>query len=138
MLKQCTKCGETKAFEFFYKAQTNKDGLTYRCIACKKEDRKISYKKHKLTRLEDGYKYLNALPKGVYRTVFKQGDYIGEGRIKLRLQAHRGGYSNVNDGSLTFIRLEVLEYIQDEVKRKEREKYWIKKLNPSLNTLLLS
>ncbi len=34
MNKQCTKCGETKAFKFFHKNKASKDDLTSRCKVC--------------------------------------------------------------------------------------------------------
>ena len=120
MTKTCTKCGETKAIEFFYNYTRAKDGKGSWCKVCQNKR---------------SAKYYNSLPKGVYHTFFEQGDYIGEGIIEIRFQKHKGGYSNVNDGNLTFIRLQVLEYIEDRDKRLEREKYWINKLNPSLNRI---
>ena len=35
--KQCTKCGEIKAFEYFYKYKTSKDGLQSSCKECRKK-----------------------------------------------------------------------------------------------------
>ncbi|MCH7604995.1 hypothetical protein IID24_03335 [Patescibacteria group bacterium] len=32
--KKCTKCGETKSLEGFYKKHNTKDGRQYRCKAC--------------------------------------------------------------------------------------------------------
>ena len=178
MNKQCKKCGETKAFKFFYDAPWG-DGKSSKCITCNKEyykskkdhfrkyykknrkksiKRSLEYTKKRLKEdPEFKQKYDNYIKQwqkdnrekinererlnrfnslGVYLTTFKEGTYVGEGITYIRKQCHKGGYSNVNKGDLTFIKFEVLEFIQDETKRKEREKYWINKLNPSLNTLL--
>ena len=153
MLKQCTKCRETKAFELFYKYKTSKDGLKSRCKQCEyetsrayainnrekdRESARKSYAKHKESRHKMQEAFRATYKKGVYHSFFEQGDYIGEGILDLRMQAHRGGYSNVNKGNLTFVKFKVLEYIHDETKRKQRERYWIKKINPSLNIQLSS
>ena len=180
MLKQCTKCGETKAFELFYDTPWG-DGKLNKCIPCnkayyksKKDHFRKYYKENREKNIKRAREYhvkrvkedaefkekhnnyvkqwskdnrekinkrerlrrFNAL--GVYLVTFKEGTYVGEGVTYIRMQSHRGGYSNVNKGNLSFIKLEVLEYIQDETKRKQRERYWIKKLNPSLNTRLYS
>jgi len=147
MTKQCTKCGETKAFKFFYKHNTTKDGYGIICKQCAKvfsekyyqrnlekyrELSKQYNKKHFKKVKEYGLKWRRE-SLGVYLATFKEGTYVGEGVIKIRIECHKGGYSNVNKGDLTFVDYKVLEYIQDETKRKEREQYWIKKLNPSLN-----
>ena len=160
MTKQCTKCGETKALEFFYRFKRAKDGRTTACKVCLNnsytDKRKLYYsnnreylkKKMIENRLEkhDEYKekeriatsarYKTYTP-AVYLATFKEGTYVGESKVvENRNRFHRLGRSNVNDGSLTFVKYEILEQVEDTKLRKERELYWINKLKPTLNQSL--
>ena len=156
MTKQCKKCGETKAFEFFYKDKTNsKDGRRAVCKICCKSLRINTYwynrtlensKWSNLTKQEQNKRrsymhkhwnkwYYSRKP-GVYLVTFKEGTYIGESKhVENRIKFHKYGNSNVNKGNLTFVKYKILEEIVDDSLRLEREKYWINKLKPSLNTL---
>ena len=173
MNKQCTKCGEIKAFKFFYASKYGKHGkgsvckdccrvnpvlikiTSKKCYTCKqdkevkhfyysagKKDRYGNHCKDCLRKRRLDQEWYNKMKiidqelakiKGVYLATFDKGTYVGEGRLPHREMVHKYGRSNVNDGSLTLLKFKVLEYIDDQTKRKERELYWIKKLNPSLN-----
>ena len=159
MFKQCRKCGETKAIELFYRFKAAKDGRQNSCKVCQynfnRDKAKLYYannkeylkkkmienrlKKHKeyleKERIATRARYKTYTP-GVYLATFKEGTYVGESNAaENRNRFHRLGRSNVNDGSLTFINYEILEVVPDHKLRLDREKYYINKLNPSLNTL---
>lgn len=42
-MKLCTKCGESKTLEEFYKNKSRKDGLDYNCKICCKFRQRLSY-----------------------------------------------------------------------------------------------
>ena len=46
-IKKCTKCGEVKLADFFYKNQAGKGGLTSQCKSCINEYRKDYVEKNK-------------------------------------------------------------------------------------------
>lgn len=136
MLKQCTKCGETKAFEFFYKAQTNKDGLTSMCKLCRKV---YVFRPRRKTNAERiaANKYRSKLTPGVYFIKANNGTYIGQSKvIEIRICNHKPW--NKDSPVDKIISYKILEVVKDETIRLEREAYWINKLSPSLNIQLLS
>lgn len=47
LLKSCTKCGQNKSLESFYKNKVYKDGLTSECKSCNSERRRLRYAKNK-------------------------------------------------------------------------------------------
>ena len=148
MVKICKKCGETKAFKFFNRLKTSKDGYQYRCKECaKKFNKEYSkktnywknhYKDNLSTYREQNKKNKDKQPKGVYLVKASNGTYIGETRYLNTRECYHRNPNNKLSPVEKVIEFKVLEYIKDETKRKERELYWIKKLNPSLNTLLKS
>ena len=156
MTKQCTKCGETKALKFFNKASSYKDGYRTHCKEClslwhkehrkKPEVKKANYERSKKYRLENPeYNYkatrksFKRLGAGVYYVLTDGGDYIGESKtIQGRIYTHNISKPQQNSciaGKHKIISWKILEIVEDKTKRKERELYWINKLNPSLNTL---
>jgi len=79
-------------------------------------------------------KYQSKMQPGVYRLWTEDGDYIGESiKMERRVWNHKewNDKSPVNKPILGW---EVLEVIHDEIFRKKREIYWIKKLKPTLNS----
>tara|TARA_R110000744_G_scaffold42151_3_gene95321 strand:- start:1188 stop:1685 length:498 start_codon:yes stop_codon:yes gene_type:complete len=155
--KQCPKCKQVKALTEYWKASSSKDKHALTCKDCAKsyyskyspgyylKNKKsidIKEKENRLKNLEkynanariaSKVRYAGHTP-GVYLATFKEGTYVGESRVvENRNKFHRLGNSNVNDGSLSFIKYQILEEIQDEAPRKQREEYWIKKLKPTLN-----
>lgn len=45
-MKKCTKCGEEKSYDNFYRSATYKDGYGYRCKDCDSAARKAYHEKH--------------------------------------------------------------------------------------------
>lgn len=56
-MKKCTKCGEEKGFEGFYKASSRTDGLQSSCKECNKAYKKAWYEKNKERAQEQRRKY---------------------------------------------------------------------------------
>ena len=138
MLKQCTKCREVKAYEFFYKHSRGKEGLASRCKVCVKGYAKKHFQLNKDKYYQNTKNFKSNCTPGVYIIHANNGTYIGESKqIEYRIQEH-----NVKDNILSpvdkVISYEILEVVKDPILRKEREAYWIKKLNPSLNIQLSS
>ncbi len=140
MSKQCSKCGETKAFKFFYRCKDRPDGYNYWCKPCCADSNRNAYnknKQHYRDKLNTYHRTRKNRECGVYYLQTTIGDYIGESRyIQSRMYNHKCGTSCLHLGKGEYIDYKVLEYtIDDKDTRLERETYWIKKLNPSLNTL---
>lgn len=136
MTKTCNKCGETKDFSFFYKNKYGKYGLNGKCKQCSSLDRKEHYKKNKNAYYKAKYRWQEKTNPGVYLITANNGTYVGQSKaIEGRVYGHN---CKVNHRSPVdrILRWEILEVVEDETKRKEREKYWIDKLKPSLNVLL--
>ena len=151
MNKQCKKCGETKAFKFFYKEKRNKDGLKSYCKACSvnyatkwNKDNlkafKINHKKYRSKNFEymnkNVYRWIDRCTKGVYFINATNGTYVGQSKAIERRVSEHNRSSNKNTNIKEVVSYKVLEVIEDPIVRLKREKYWIKKLNPSLNTHL--
>ena len=47
MKKRCSKCGKSKDKSEFYKDQTSKDGLTYKCKACVRLEYRLYYRENR-------------------------------------------------------------------------------------------
>lgn len=134
MTKTCKKCGETKAFTEFYKARTNKDGLTNMCKLCRKIYVFRPRRKTNAERIAIN-KYRSKLTPGVYLINANNGTYIGQSKmVEIRVINHKPW--NKDSPVDKIISYEILEVVKDETIRLQREKYWIKKLNPSLNNRL--
>jgi len=158
MLKQCTKCGETKAIKLFYKGKAYKDGYRSECKVCLKEYHKkhnqnphvrVYKAKHAMNwRSKNMDKYLtmhkhhvNKSGSGVYYILTDGGDYIGESKtIQARIYSHSVSTLQNNSliaGNYKIISWKILEeVVPNKELLREREAYWIKKLNPSLNVQL--
>ena len=101
-------------------------------------------KKHRLENPEYHYKAtrksMERLGAGVYYVLTDGGDYVGESKtIRGRIYTHSISKPQLNSciaGKHKIISWKILELVDDKDKRKQREKYWINKFNPSLNTLL--
>lgn len=134
MTKQCTKCGETKAFEFFYASKYGKHGKGSTCKECTKIHymRPLRKKGNERKNID---RYRAKLTPGVYLINASNGTYIGQSKyIEIRLIEHRYE-KNTRSPVEEVIDYKVLEVINDKVLRLEREKYWINKLKPSLNSI---
>ena len=147
--KVCPRCKTNKPTTEYYKNAAQSDGLQCWCKECKKEDNREKY--HiQYQRLQ---KLWGSISPGVYK-IFDEvtGEvlYVGE---SIRPERRRGEHlykrkdtkkaykhsvinGMISEGILdsTNLKFEVIEYVDDVDKRKERETYWINKLNPTYNS----
>jgi len=81
-------------------------------------------------------KWKSNLPAGIYMIQTDKGSYIGQSaHIQHRITQHMSSkqFGVVKTKHAKIISWNIIEYIDDETKRKKRERYWIKKLQPELN-----
>tara|TARA_R110000796_G_scaffold43279_1_gene106405 strand:- start:143 stop:604 length:462 start_codon:yes stop_codon:yes gene_type:complete len=153
MLKQCKKCGETKAIKLFYREKRNKDGFKSYCKLCvvnyatkwnkvNLQAYKLTHKKWRTKNFEymtnNVYRWIDRCTKGVYFIQASNGTYVGQSKAIERRVTEHNRSANKNTNIEKVISYKVIEVIEDPIVRFEREAYWIKKLNPSLNTRLSS
>lgn len=145
--KRCNKCSIVQPLDNYYISTNKKTGKSWRFGYCKA----CHYLMTKPNRKKWGIKNPNKLKKanskamrdwrdrmvaGVYLLYTTKGTYVGHSEsIKWRVMLHQFGNTSGNVASkgakvLDYI---VLEEIDDREKRKQREKYYIKKLRPDLN-----
>lgn len=144
--QECNKCGAVHPISHYYTI-TQKNGTLYTYKYC----RTCHYKKTKPVRaqwVKDNHrrtmelqlkattKHLNSQKGGVYLIKTDIGDYVGHSKhLKYRISQHNS-YTQLATATAKggkILSFEVLEYIEDRELRKEREKYWIRKLKPALN-----
>ena len=137
MFKQCTKCGETKALEFFYRRKDGPQGRNYWCKPCCTVSTRETYNSNKQYYRAISRNYYHTKNKvcGVYMLETTIGYYIGESfSIVDRNYNHKAGSSDLELKKGEYIGYKVLEEVQpDKELLKQREGYWIKKLKPNLN-----
>ena len=134
MTKQCTKCGETKELSGFHAYKTSKDGHKHQCKVCTAKTSRKHYLKNKDSYFKSVYKRLKEDTSGVYFIIASNGTYVGESKqIRHRVYEHKTQRLNKLSPVKKVLEVKILEVVKDDVKRKQREKYWINKLNPSLN-----
>ena len=138
MMKTCTKCKVNKPIEEF---KLRKDG--YRnswCQPCKQENARTST-------IQKQWKEenRNSIPSGVYMfTCLINGKrYIGESnQPERRRKEHLYSITHGDNMSNKEMKVDMLKYGKDKFKfeileltpnHKERESYWINKLNPEYN-----
>ncbi len=132
-MKRCKHCQQEKPLDSFYTDKTNtKDGKRSKCKECQKVFRRNS--KWYLDQQSLEVELKKRL--GVYLATFDKGTYVGEGVLYVREKYHKYGRSHVNKGGMKLLDFKVLQYIDNKAIRKQAEKIWIGKLNPSLNALL--
>jgi predicted GIY-YIG superfamily endonuclease len=82
-------------------------------------------------------KWLKKLPGGVYLIQTDKGLYVGQSEhVKWRISQHKHSnqFSVTKTMNANILSWVMLEAIEDPDLRRERELYWIKKLQPELNT----
>lgn len=147
--KQCSKCKEVKPLTEFNNQKRNKDGKCGRCKKCvgvylskwyRKggKEKVLAYQRNNPDIVKRAInKYQQDFTPGVYRLWTEDGDYIGESiKIERRLWNHKD-WNNGSPVNKPILRYEILEVVEDTNLRKEREAYWIKKLQPTLNKVLV-
>ena len=124
--KVCKICEESKPLTSYPSHNTTKDRLGIYCRKCQYEkfNKPANYRLHK------------KLGSGIYYVKTDKGDYVGQ---SARLQRRKYEYqASVSGNVIKFIGAKLLEWkILEKVEEKfliEREAYWIKKLQPTLNT----
>tara|TARA_B100000902_G_scaffold389079_1_gene435654 strand:+ start:2472 stop:2936 length:465 start_codon:yes stop_codon:yes gene_type:complete len=144
--QECNICGAVHPISHYYTI-TQKNGTLYTYKYC----RTCHYKKTKPIReqwivdnhertmelqLKATMKHLSKQKGGVYLIKTNIGDYVGHSKhLKYRISQQNSFSQNlsvVKKGG-KILGYEVLEYVEDREERKEREKYWIRKLKPALN-----
>lgn len=149
--RECTICGEYKLYKDYYYTKTT-DRYCPRCKKCSNKTMIQGGYNNKYAKTDKGkaskHKYyannkeafdkrsaksIQKMQPGVYLITTDQGKYVGQSKhLKLRMYQHRGKYSVCFGKKI--LKFEVLEYIEDEQLRLEREQYWIDELKPELNT----
>lgn len=127
--RECGKCGEYKPWSEYWSNKKGPYGKNSNCKVCVLSNNKNTERsRHK--------RFLKSMDSGVYRIKTSIGDYIGESQhMKWRISEHLipSGKSPVSRE--VFKEWEVLEYVDSEVLRKEKEAYYIKLYKPKLNTI---
>lgn len=153
-IKYCSKCGEFKSIDEFYKNRSKKDGLQSFCKECKKimdkkwnednegykkqhyQDNKQRYKEHnKQYREERKSHYLYMIYEG------GQVVYIGSSSDVInRISGHISCNSNISDymrlnqwTSIKFLNIE--EYVHSKKEREFIENIFIEEICPYLNKI---
>jgi len=159
--KLCSKCGKVKSLDEFSKCKAYKDGKQLYCKACnKKTNDKYNeknreyfkeYTKHYMSKNKDRYKELMnelfaSIPAGIY-AIYHDDElvYVGSSSMpRRRLYGHFVNSIKANNSSIAKamakgiikgdnLRYEMLEFVEDKEQRLEKEKSYIKKLQPKLN-----
>lgn len=144
--QECNICGAVHPLDHYYTI-TQKNGKLYRYKYCRTchyhktiEPRKTFKKKYpkRLTKLQSQAtrRHLDKQTAGVYLMETTLGLYVGHSsHIKFRISQHKNlthPHSIVTKGG-EVLNWVMLEEIDDYDLRREREKYWIRKLKPALN-----
>jgi hypothetical protein len=159
--KLCKKCGETKSHDEFSNSKAYKDGKQLYCKACNKahndkynaDNREYfkEYTKYYMSKNKDRYKELmdtlfSSIPAGIY-AIYHDDElvYVGSSSMpRRRLYGHFVNSINANNSSIARamakgilkgdkLRFEMLEYVDDRDTRLEKERSYIRKLQPKLN-----
>ena len=129
--RECTKCGEYKPWSEYNKDKSKANGYNCQCRVCSHKYMKANRERH-LKVLRD---WRLRQPGGVYLITTREGRYVGQSNhMHARVIIHPSDKTSPCLGK-EVLEWEVLEYIEDSVLRLQREKYWIKKLDPELNRL---
>ena len=147
--KVCPRCKTNKPATEYHKSSAQPNGLQSWCKECQKENNRKKGNYH----YQQLQKFWGSVSPGVYK-IFDEvtGEvlYVGE---SIRPERRRGEHlykrkdtekaykhsiinGMISEGILdnTNLKFEVIEYVDDADKRKERETYWINKLNPTYNS----
>ena len=138
-MKVCSKCGSEKSLDSFNPGK-GKMNRVARCKTCTNEyfrSRKDKSREYRLKNLEKEKiaieKYQSKMKPGVYILHTDLGDYVGESiKMKRRVGNHKE-WNKDSPVKTQILSWEILEVIEDTELRKQREQYWIEKLQPELN-----
>lgn len=147
--KICSKCGVGYPHDHYYTI-TNKYGKTYTYNYCRKCHYKITKSKReqwvkdnpkRATKLQTKAtrNYIDKMKAGVYLIQTDKGCYVGHSdHVRFRIIQHKSHtqFSVERTKNAKILHWVILEEIDDLETRREREKYWIKKLEPTLNIRL--
>jgi len=145
--KICSICNKELPIDQYYviySKKQNKDYTYNYCKACHYVKTKpIAKKWREENREQWNQDVKNALKamfnrdlKGVYMLITNKGLYIGQtDKFRHRVHQHKNPNfkGNVAFKGAKILQSVLLEEIDDTKKRKQREKYWIKKFKPELN-----
>ena len=140
-VKLCKHCGEEKPLTEYSKVLKGK----YYNSSCKSCQVLYTKKYHK----QNPEKHINSIKEwnnkkqGVYG-IFSGDEclYVGEsGKLLHRIASHKSRINNLNcDSGQPELYIRIAEYdgvqikiLEETLQHKEREKYWINKLNPKFN-----
>jgi len=144
--QECNICGAEHPLDHYYTI-TQKNGNFYRYKYCRtchyhktREPRKNFAKKYpkRMMKLQSQAtrRHLDNQTAGVYLMETTIGLYVGHSsHVKFRISQHNSDshpHSLIHKGG-ELIRWILLEEVDDYELRREREKYWIRKLKPALN-----
>jgi hypothetical protein len=150
-MRTCTKCKVEKPLTDYYKHKKGKDGFSYDCKSCIKQQSKDHHKKYQQTHKgKESHKkscfQWNTKKQGVYGWFDEDiALYIGQSkRLLSRISTHKSWLKNPNIkhnhpelyGALRQHKnasIRIIEECPPEV-LLEREQYYINKLKPKYNT----
>ncbi len=91
--KKCSKCGQTKPVDDFYKKDSNSDGYHKKCKRCVCDDRKIyqQQNKEKIARMKQIHRLNNKV-----EIAKKNKEYRDKNREILSEKKHEYYYRNLN------------------------------------------
>ena len=159
--KVCKRCEKEKSLDEFSKCKAYKDNKQPYCKVCNKKhnddynakhrDYFKEYSKEYIAENKDRYKELmdnlfNSIPAGIY-AIYHDDELVYVGSSKLprrRLYGHFTKSINANNSTIAKamakgilkgdkLRFEMLEYVDDKDMRLEKERAYIRKLQPTLN-----
>ena len=124
--KKCSKCGEVKPINEFYKDKSHKDGLCSLCKCCVNKKQKEYRKKHLKERIKYQKKYINKYKKEYreYRNKYKKEHVVAllkDCYIKDKLISLGWGKENITE--------EIIKEKRNIIKTKRI----ISKINKSIN-----
>lgn len=142
--RECCKCGKYKLWSNYSKSKRGTRGYSGVCKTCSLQyakDNKDKFKarikayrdKNKDTLYGNIKRYIDKMDGGVYMVTCEEGRYIGSSKHCIsRMRNHRD-WNELSPVNSKVLKEEVLEVVEDEQLRLEREDYWIRKLKPELN-----
>lgn len=159
--KYCKRCEETKSLDEFSKSKAYKDGKQTYCKACNKaqndkynaDNREYfkEYTKQYMAENKDRYKELmnnlyESIPAGIY-AIYHDDEliYVGSSSMpRRRLYGHFVNSINANNSSIAKamahgvlngdnLHYKMLEFVDDRDMRLEKERAYIRELQPKLN-----
>lgn len=122
MMKTCTKCGEEKPLDEYYKHKRGKGGRTSKCKQCVSEQNARYYRENRETIIERAHEYRND---NRDRILEKQAKYYAANRDKILEQ--QAEYLARPEVAAARAEYRADYHSRPEVKTRREERYWEKR-----------